>query len=75
MSVTTHTAAAAATDQRSTTIKTAAMTSRLRLPNDRWKPLEILFWLMPVAAYFLFPGYLVLISQIMIIGLFAIPLT
>ena len=74
MSVSMHTAATDATDQRSTTIKTPAMTPLLRLPNDRWKPLEILFWLMPVAAYFLFPGYLVLISQIMIIGLFAISL-
>lgn len=46
----------------------------LRLPNDRWRPLEIAFWLLPVAAYFLFPGYLVLISQIMIIGLFAMSL-
>ncbi|USX23793.1 branched-chain amino acid ABC transporter permease [Oxalobacteraceae bacterium OTU3REALA1] len=47
---------------------------QLNLPNDRWKPLEIVFWLMPVAAYFFFPGYLVLISQIMIIGLFALSL-
>jgi len=45
-----------------------------RLPNDRWKALEIVFWLLPVAAYFLFPGYLVLISQIMIVGLFALSL-
>jgi branched-chain amino acid transport system permease protein len=44
------------------------------LPDDRWHLLEILFWLTPFAAYFLFPGYLVLISQIMIIGLFAISL-
>jgi len=44
------------------------------LPNDRWKPLEIAFWLLPIAAYFLFPSYLVLISQIMIIGLFAMSL-
>ncbi|HWW69733.1 MAG TPA: branched-chain amino acid ABC transporter permease [Duganella sp.] len=47
---------------------------QLNLPNDRWKPLEIVFWLMPVAAYFFFPGYLVLISQIMIMGLFALSL-
>jgi branched-chain amino acid transport system permease protein len=47
---------------------------QLNLPNDRWKPLEIVFWLLPVAAYFFFPGYLVLISQIMIIGLFALSL-
>jgi branched-chain amino acid transport system permease protein len=52
----------------------AAMTSVLRLPNDRWKPLEIVFWLLPVASYFLFPNYLVLISQIMIVGLFALSL-
>ncbi|SMP44681.1 branched-chain amino acid ABC transporter permease [Noviherbaspirillum suwonense] len=44
------------------------------LADGRWKPLEILFWLLPVAAYFLAPGYLVLISQIMIVGLFALSL-
>jgi branched-chain amino acid transport system permease protein len=48
--------------------------SALRLPNDRWKPLEIVFWLLPVASYFFFPDYLVLVSQIMIIGLFALSL-
>jgi branched-chain amino acid transport system permease protein len=46
----------------------------MRLPNDRWRPLEIVFWLLPVAAYFLFPNYLVLVSQIMIVGLFALSL-
>jgi branched-chain amino acid transport system permease protein len=46
----------------------------LRLPNDRWKPLEIVFWLLPVAAWFLFPNHLVLVSQIMIVGLFALSL-
>ena len=51
-----------------------AMQPALRLPNDRWKPLEIVFWLLPVASYFLFPHYLVLISQIMIVGLFALSL-
>ncbi|HEX5341462.1 MAG TPA: branched-chain amino acid ABC transporter permease [Duganella sp.] len=45
-----------------------------KLPNDRWQPLEIVFWLLPIAAYFAFPGYLVLISQIMIVGLFAVSL-
>jgi branched-chain amino acid transport system permease protein len=45
-----------------------------RLPHDRWHPLEILFWLLPLAAYFAFPGYLVLITQMMITGLFAVSL-
>lgn len=58
----------------SSTPKESAMTPILRLPNDRWKPLEIVFWLLPVFSYFLFPGYLVLITQMMIVGLFAVSL-
>ena len=46
-----------------------------RLPDDRWRPLEIVFWLLPVIAYFLFPDYLVLATQILIVGLFAMTLT
>lgn len=45
-----------------------------RLPNDRWQPAEIAFWLLPLVAYFLFPGYLVLAAQMMIVGLFALSL-
>ncbi len=45
-----------------------------KVPNARWGKLEILFWLMPFAAYFAFEGYLVLASQIMILGLFALSL-
>ncbi len=44
------------------------------LPNDRWKPLEIAFWLIPVLAFFVFPNYRVLGSQIVITGLFAVSL-
>ncbi|HSS29168.1 MAG TPA: branched-chain amino acid ABC transporter permease, partial [Usitatibacter sp.] len=35
---------------------------------------EIAFWLVPVAAFFLLPGYLVLGSQILIVALFALSL-
>ncbi len=45
-----------------------------RLPDDRWRPLEIVFWLLPVIAFFLFPDYLVLATQILIVGLFAMTL-
>ncbi|MGB6056347.1 MAG: branched-chain amino acid ABC transporter permease [Burkholderiaceae bacterium] len=45
-----------------------------RLPHDRWQPLEVAFWLLPWLAFFLFPGYLVLVSQMMIMGLFALSL-
>jgi branched-chain amino acid transport system permease protein len=45
-----------------------------RLPNNRWRPAEIVFWLLPVVAFFLFDGYLVLGSQILIVGLFAVSL-
>ena len=52
----------------------AAARRLARLPNDRWKPLEIVFWLLPVASFFLFPDHLVLVSQVMIVGLFALSL-
>jgi branched-chain amino acid transport system permease protein len=35
---------------------------------------EVAFWLIPVAAFFAFPGYLVLGSQIVIVALFALSL-
>jgi branched-chain amino acid transport system permease protein len=34
----------------------------------------VVFWLIPVACYFLFPGYLVLGSQVLIVALFALSL-
>ncbi len=45
-----------------------------RVPNARWHKLEIIFWLLPFIVFFLFEGYLVLASQIMILGLFALSL-
>jgi branched-chain amino acid transport system permease protein len=44
------------------------------LPDGRWGPLEIAFWLIPLAAFFLLPDYRVLGSQILIVGLFAVSL-
>jgi branched-chain amino acid transport system permease protein len=38
------------------------------------KPVELAFWLAVLAAYFLFPGYRVLGSQILIVALFALSL-
>lgn len=40
----------------------------------RWRRPEIAFWILPVAAYFAFPGDLVLLSQIAITALFALSL-
>jgi branched-chain amino acid transport system permease protein len=44
------------------------------LPDGRWRPLEIAFWLFALAAFFLLPEYRVLGSQILIVGLFAVSL-
>jgi branched-chain amino acid transport system permease protein len=46
----------------------------LDLPSGRWRRWEIAFWVVPVVCYFLFPGYLVLGSQVLIGGLFALSL-
>lgn len=45
-----------------------------RLPDGRWNALEIAFWLIPVACFFLLPNYRVLGSQILITALFAVSL-
>jgi branched-chain amino acid transport system permease protein len=45
-----------------------------RLPSDRWRPLEAVFWLLAAAAYFVFPTGLLLGSQVLIVGLFAVSL-
>jgi branched-chain amino acid transport system permease protein len=45
-----------------------------RLPTDRWRAIEVAFWLAAVAAFFLFPSHRVLGSQILITGLFAVTL-
>jgi branched-chain amino acid transport system permease protein len=45
-----------------------------QLPSDRWRAIELAFWLVPVAAFFLFPNHRVLGSQVLITGLFAVTL-
>ncbi|MHA7683345.1 branched-chain amino acid ABC transporter permease [Cupriavidus sp. PET2-C1] len=47
---------------------------RFHLPDGRWHVGEIVFWLVPVAVFFLLPGYLILGSQVLITGLFALSL-
>ncbi len=39
-----------------------------------WRPLEIAFWVLAIAAYFLLPRHLVLLSRVAIMGLFALSL-
>ena len=50
------------------------MTLQHRLPDGRWRVPELAFWLLPVIAYFAAPNYLLLGSQIFIVGLFALSL-
>lgn len=48
--------------------------SRLFVARSRWRWEETAFWLAAAASYFLFPGHLVLITQALIAGLFAVSL-
>lgn len=41
---------------------------------DRWRPAELVFWLLPVLGYFVFPENLVLLTQIAITALFCLSL-
>ncbi len=53
---------------------TTGLAGASRLPADRWRALEIVFWLAAVAAFFAFPDHRVLGSQILITALFAVTL-
>src|SRR5207245_2991936 len=46
----------------------------VRLPGLRWHPAEIVFWVAAAAVVFVFPRHLVLGSQVLITGLFALSL-
>ncbi len=50
------------------------MNAAAGLATGRWRPAELAFWLVPVAAFFLFPGYRVLASQVFVMALFALSL-
>ena len=56
----------------------AALGPRVVAPGGllelRWGSLELVFWLFAAAVFFLFPGRLVLASQVLITGLFALSL-
>ena len=41
---------------------------------DRWQPAEFAFWMLPLAAYFVFPDNLVLLTQMAITALFCLSL-
>ena len=47
---------------------------RAGLATGRWRWGELVFWLVPLAGFFLLPGYRVLASQVLIMGLFALSL-
>ena len=65
---------AARPSQDNSTAAAASVGRALTLPTQRWSKLEIAFWVIPVAAFFLFPKYLTLGSQILITALFALSL-
>ncbi len=48
--------------------------SKPRLPDGRWRPAEIVFWILVLAIPLVAGGYLELATQILITGLFALSL-
>ena len=74
---TANTATTAATAMLATTTVDGFDAAPLRnasRPAARWRKSEYVFWLLPIAAYFVFPSDLALLSQIAITALFAISL-
>ncbi len=45
-----------------------------RLPDNRWRPLEVAFWIAPILWTLVLPSYRLLASQVFITGLFALSL-
>src|SRR2546430_12647271 len=52
----------------------AAQVARQLAARARWRPLEIVFWLAALASIFLFPGKHLILTEIAILGLFALSL-
>jgi branched-chain amino acid transport system permease protein len=52
----------------------SALDSGKLLDASRWHPVEYAFWILPIAAYFVFPDNLALLAQIAIAAVFAISL-
>jgi branched-chain amino acid transport system permease protein len=52
----------------------AEQVGRTLARRDRWRPMEIVFWLIAVASIFLLPGKHLILTEIVILGLFAISL-
>src|SRR5436190_9578191 len=60
--------------EASSSANTSSVRRHTSLPTLGWNRYEIVFWLIPVVAFFVFPRYLTLGSQILIAGLFALSL-
>ncbi len=63
-----------AKQESSSTIATALALNTVLPSTIDGRRKKSVFWLLPVAAFFLFPDYLILGSQILIAGLFAVSL-
>src|SRR5512145_113406 len=61
-------------DASSSVAGVAIAPAAARLPHDRWRAAEIAFWVVALAAFFVFPSHRVLGSQILITALFAVSL-
>jgi branched-chain amino acid transport system permease protein len=56
------------------TTKTEAYAERAQLSHDRWRVSEVVFWCLPLLAFFVLSDHLVLGSRILVTALFALSL-
>ncbi|WP_207456432.1 branched-chain amino acid ABC transporter permease [Azospirillum sp. SYSU D00513] len=61
-------------EEKSKRAATGTASGTLLERQGRWRWYELAFWLVPASCYFLFPDDLVLVSQVLIAGLFALSL-